>query len=70
MTKPANRQELAERYGETWTTDEAIALFQFHDFMGGHVRVTRYEDNANGFISFWDNGDSPYERYYFGWRKW
>lgn len=71
MSKPANREELAARFGETWTTDEADALFNFIDFqIGGHVRVLRRDNGQEGFISFWDNSNPPYDRYYFNWRKW
>ena len=47
-----DRQELEERYGQLWTTNELQEDFIVHSFSAPFVSVTRKEDNSQGTLKF------------------
>lgn len=52
MDQDQVKQSLAEQYGEVWSTDEMLALFEVLGFSYGVVVVQRRSDGIEGTLAF------------------
>lgn len=52
MSNEKTRQELEQKYGQVWTTDEATRDFTFESFLAPFAVVIRKSDGKKGTLRF------------------
>ena len=58
------KQELQDKFGQTWTTDELCRDFEVDGFIAGIVEVRRRSDGARGSLDF-----DHMPRLYYNWEE-
>ena len=58
------REELEQKYGQVWNTEELTATFSVEGFMAPFAVVIRKEDNVKGAVEF-----QHHPRYYYDFRE-
>ena len=58
------REELEQKFGKVWDTNELTSEYRVEGFMAPYVVVTRKEDNVRGSLEFQHR-----PRYYFNFKE-